>query len=127
MAILLPQRVAATLTHGAHVFTHRSVARANRAQPGGVDGGETGDTIDSAADGDLMDWTRARGPVGARGDTRAVRADQASAFPAAEACGSLCMPKAAPATAGSTARAKDLDQVASRTGRPRLGARVPAP
>src|SRR5258705_3485678 len=81
-----------------------------RAQPGGVEGGERGDTMDSAADGDVMDWTRARGPVCAREDATAVRADQASAFPAAEACGPPCMPKAAPATVGSTSRAAHLDR-----------------
>lgn len=47
-------------------------------------------------------------------------------FPAAEACRAACTPKAAPPTAGSASRAKHLDRVTWRTGRPRLGAHVPA-
>ncbi len=47
-----------------------------RAKPGGVEGGERGDTIESAADGNVIDWTRARGPVCWRVEPTEIRNDQ---------------------------------------------------
>src|SRR5688500_15815311 len=81
-----------------------------RAQPGGVEGGERGDTIDSAADGDVMDWTRARGPVCAREEATAVRVDQANGLPRPAACVPSCKPRAAPPTVGQP-RATHLHHV----------------